>query len=93
MPALKHVELTAGGRLAAEAPSRRGGHPAPSAGLRIVITLLLFGLFGEWLYPLHAMMPDRQTELIPLFFILTGALLLFGGLRLRPACLRRCRRC
>lgn len=82
MPALKHVELTAGGRLAAEAPSRRGGHPAPSAGLRIVITLLLFGLFGEWLYPLHAMMPDRQTELIPLFFILTGALLLFGCLRL-----------
>ncbi|WP_178020212.1 transglutaminase domain-containing protein [uncultured Paenibacillus sp.] len=82
MSAPKHVELTAGGRLAAGVPSRRSGHPAPSAGLRIVITLLLFGLFGEWLYPLHAMMPDRQTELIPLFFILTGALLLFGCLRL-----------
>ncbi|WP_339819975.1 transglutaminase domain-containing protein [Paenibacillus sp. FSL R7-0216] len=82
MSAPKHVVLTAGGTLAAAIPSRRGSHPAPSTILRILITLLLFGLFGEWLYPLHAMMPDRQTELIPLFFILTGALLLFGCLRL-----------
>ncbi|WP_068782739.1 DUF4129 domain-containing transglutaminase family protein [Paenibacillus phocaensis] len=82
MSAPKHVELTASGPLAAATAPHRGGSSAPSVGLRMVITLLLFGMFGEWLYPLHAMMPDGRTELIPLFFTLTGMLLLFGCLRL-----------
>lgn len=82
MSAPKHVELTAGGPWTAAVPSRRGGYSAPSVGLRILITLLLFGLFGEWLYPLHALMPERQTELLPLFLVLTGSLLFVGCLRL-----------
>jgi transglutaminase-like putative cysteine protease len=82
MSAPKQVELTSGGQLAVGASSRRGGHPMPSTGLRIVTTLLLFGLFGEWLYPLYTMMPETQTGLIPLFFVLTGALLLLGCLGL-----------
>lgn len=85
MSAPKPAVLTSSGQLAPVTPSRRGGHSAPSVGLRVVITLLLFGLFGEWLYPLHAMIPERQTELLPLFFVLTGALLLFGCLRLPTA--------
>ncbi|MGG6314300.1 DUF4129 domain-containing transglutaminase family protein [Paenibacillus macerans] len=60
---------------------RRNGQAALSAGRRIVISLLLFGLFGEWLYPLNALIQGGQTEIISLFFVLTGALLLLGCLR------------
>lgn len=85
MSVLKPAAL-ASAQLGAETTPRRGEPTAPSIGLRFVITLLLFGLFGEWLYPLQVMIPERQTELLPLFFVLTGALLLLGCLRL-PAVL------
>ncbi|MFD1177494.1 transglutaminaseTgpA domain-containing protein [Paenibacillus puldeungensis] len=55
----------------------------PNIGVRLVLSLLLFGLFGEWLYPLHSFISEgQQTEFISLFFILTGALLLSGCFRM-----------
>lgn len=55
----------------------------PNIGVRLVLSLLLFGLFGEWLYPLHFFISEgQQTEFISLFFILTGALLLSGCFRM-----------
>lgn len=82
MSAPKASVIPTSGLSAPMTSSRRSGHSAPSIGLRILITLLLFALFGEWLYPLRVMIPERQTELLPLFFVLTGALLLIGCLRL-----------
>ncbi|MCM3701207.1 transglutaminase domain-containing protein [Paenibacillus macerans] len=55
---------------------------APAFGLRLVLSALLLGLFGEWLYPLYAFAANDQADTVTLFFVLTGLLLLAGCLRL-----------
>ncbi|MGZ7443426.1 DUF4129 domain-containing transglutaminase family protein [Paenibacillus sp. TH7-28] len=55
---------------------------APAFGLRLVLSALLFGLFGEWLYPLYAFVANDQADTVTLFFVLTGLLLCAGCLRL-----------
>ncbi|RUT43259.1 hypothetical protein EJP82_20810 [Paenibacillus anaericanus] len=51
-------------------------------GLRMVVSLLLFGLFSEWLYPLYSFIEEGETIIINTFFVLTGVLLCIGCLRL-----------
>lgn len=51
-------------------------------GLRTIVSLLLFGLFGEWLYPLYSFINEGETIIINTFFVITGALLFVGCLRL-----------
>lgn len=51
-------------------------------GYRIILSLLLLGLFGEWLYPLRPFMDGEQGGVIELFLALTGMLLLAGCFRL-----------
>lgn len=48
----------------------------------LLISALLFGLFGEWLYPLRAFMAGDSGRTIGLFLALTGVLLAVGCLRL-----------
>lgn len=55
---------------------------APAFGLRLVLSAFLFGLFGEWLYPLYAFVANGQADTVTLFFVLTGLLLCAGCLRL-----------
>lgn len=42
-------------------------------GLRMVVSLLLFGLFSEWLYPLYSFIEEGETIIINTFFVLTGS--------------------
>ncbi|WP_334078250.1 transglutaminase-like domain-containing protein [Paenibacillus sanfengchensis] len=48
----------------------------------LLLSALLFGLFGEWLYPLRAFMAGEPSRIIGLFLVLTGILLVSGCLRL-----------
>lgn len=70
---------------AADALARSSAPASPSIGLRFAMSLLLFGLFAEWLYPLDSLLSQGQTQLITLLFALTGLLLLFGCFRLPAA--------
>lgn len=56
--------------------------PEMRGGWRWFVSLLLFGLFGEWLYPLHTMLGEDQTRVLVLFVVLTAVLLLAGCFRL-----------
>ncbi|HEY4391287.1 MAG TPA: hypothetical protein VGN02_08040, partial [Paenibacillus sp.] len=49
---------------------------------RSMISLLLFALFSEWLYPLQKLIGDDHYRVITLFMVLTGTLLLIGCLGL-----------
>lgn len=40
---------------------------APAFGLRLVLSAFLFGLFGEWLYPLYAFVANDQADTVTLF--------------------------
>lgn len=51
-------------------------------GQRFFLSLLLFGMFGEWLYPLHSFLGGEPYRLIGLFLGVTGMLLAVGCLRL-----------
>ncbi|MEF2966100.1 transglutaminase-like domain-containing protein [Paenibacillus sp. M1] len=51
-------------------------------GRRALTSLLLLGLFGEWLYPLYSFLGGEPVRLIGLFLALTGILLLLGCFRL-----------
>lgn len=51
-------------------------------GRRFLVSLLLLGLFGEWLYPLHTYLGGDSSRIIGLFLGLTGAILLAGCIRL-----------
>lgn len=51
-------------------------------GLRIFVSVLLFALFGEWLYPLYSLINEGETVNVTIFFILTGILLFLGCLQL-----------
>lgn len=48
----------------------------------LLISALLFGLFGEWLYPLRVFMAGDSGRTVGLFLVLTGVLLAAGCLRL-----------
>lgn len=58
------------------------GQAVFSAGMRLAISLLLFGLFSEWLYPLQHLVAEGSSRATILFFVLTGLLLLMGCFRL-----------
>ncbi|GGH38718.1 transglutaminase-like domain-containing protein [Paenibacillus segetis] len=49
---------------------------------RIIVSMLLFALFSEWLYPLYSLINEGETFSVTIFFILTGILLFLGCLRL-----------
>ncbi|WMT41630.1 transglutaminase-like domain-containing protein [Paenibacillus sp. D2_2] len=49
---------------------------------RSMISLLLFALFSEWLYPLQKLIGDDHYRVITLFMVLTGTLLFIGCLGL-----------
>jgi len=49
---------------------------------RSMVSLLLFALFSEWLYPLQKLIGDDHYRVITLFMVLTGTLLLIGCLGL-----------
>ncbi|MFD3261371.1 transglutaminase family protein [Paenibacillus lentus] len=49
---------------------------------RSLVSLLLFALFGESLYPLYSIVVEDEKRVIDVFLCLTGALLLAGSLRL-----------
>lgn len=49
---------------------------------RSLVSLLLFALFGESLYPLYSIVVEDERRVIDVFLYLTGALLLAGSLRL-----------
>ncbi|WP_410770800.1 DUF4129 domain-containing transglutaminase family protein [Fontibacillus sp. BL9] len=51
-------------------------------GQRFLLSALLLGMFGEWLYPLHSFLGGEPTKLIALFMSVTGILLVSGCLRL-----------
>ncbi|MEK5479720.1 transglutaminase domain-containing protein [Paenibacillus sp. FSL R5-0407] len=51
-------------------------------GQRLFLSMLLFGMFGEWLYPLHSFLGGEPYRLIALFLGVTGILLAAGCLRL-----------
>lgn len=51
-------------------------------GYRFLLSVLLLGLFGEWMYPLRPFMDGDQGNVIELFLALTGMLLLAGCFRL-----------
>ncbi|TYA11720.1 transglutaminase domain-containing protein [Paenibacillus faecis] len=65
---------------AVPAPSRRRRFAAVWQPL--LISALLFGLFGEWLYPLRVFMAGDSGRTVGLFLVLTGVLLAAGCLRL-----------
>lgn len=65
---------------AVPAPNRRRRFAAVWQPL--LISALLFGLFGEWLYPLRIFMAGDSGRTIGLFLVLTGVLLAAGCLRL-----------
>ncbi|AZK44808.1 transglutaminase-like domain-containing protein [Paenibacillus lentus] len=74
-PSLEHPSVNTSVRLA------RG----EAAGLwihRSLVSLLLFALFGECLYPLYSIVIEYERTVIDVFLCLTGALLLVGSLRL-----------
>lgn len=58
------------------------GQASHSARMRLAISLLLFGLFSEWLYPLQHLVAEGSSRATILFFVLTGLLLLMGCFRL-----------
>ncbi|WP_018753490.1 transglutaminase-like domain-containing protein [Paenibacillus sanguinis] len=79
------VMARAGRRLTPGHQSPRGlyeGQGALSALMRLAISLLLFGLFSEWLYPLQHLVAAGSSRATILFFVLTGLLLLIGCFRL-----------
>ncbi|MNW38726.1 Protein-glutamine gamma-glutamyltransferase [compost metagenome] len=45
---------------------------------RFAVSLLLFGLFSEWLYPLFSLIDEGQNKIVHLFVVLTAGLLLIG---------------
>ena len=49
---------------------------------RSMVSLLLFALFSEWLYPLQKLIGDDHYRVITLFMVLTGVLLFIGCLGL-----------
>lgn len=63
----------------------QGGVPASFQQIvanRSMVSLLLFALFSEWLYPLQKLIGDDHYRVITLFMVLTGALLFIGCLGL-----------
>lgn len=56
--------------------------PEMRGGWRWFVSLLLFGLFAEWLYPLNTILGEDQNRVLVLFFVLTAVLLLVGCFRL-----------
>lgn len=58
------------------------GQAVLSARMRLIISLLLFALFSEWLYPLQHLVAEGSNRATILFFVLTGLLLLTGCFRL-----------
>ncbi len=61
-------------------PSGRGR--LREAGQHLILSLLLLGMFGEWLYPLHSFLGEESNKLIVLFMSVTGILLAAGCLHL-----------
>lgn len=49
---------------------------------RFAVSLLLFGLFAEWLYPLFSLIDEGQEKVVYLFLALTAALLFIGCFRM-----------
>lgn len=75
--------MTSGSTLGTGASTRGGFHPSFRANTihRIIVSLLLFALFAEWLHPLQKLIGDDQNRVV-LLMMLTGALLLIGCLNL-----------
>lgn len=65
-------------------PSARSAKPeaAQSWLHRGAVSLLLFALFAECLYPLYSIVVEHERRVIGVFLCLTGVLLLIGCLRL-----------
>ncbi|WP_179016012.1 transglutaminase family protein [Paenibacillus sp. 79R4] len=85
MPAPNLEGRVRGDNLTVFAAPLQAGGPASFRQLvvnRSVISLLLFALFSEWLFPLQKLIGDDHYRVITLFMMLTGALLFIGCLNL-----------
>lgn len=74
-PSLEHPAVNASVNLIKDETTRLWIH-------RSLISLLLFALFGECLYPLYSIVVEYERTVIDVFLYFTGALLLVGSLRL-----------
>ncbi|GAA0134555.1 hypothetical protein YSY43_13950 [Paenibacillus sp. YSY-4.3] len=79
------MALPSMGQQAREFPVRSAKQEAIRPWLhRVAVSLLLYALFAECLYPLYSIVIEHERSVIDVFLYLTGALLLASCLRLAP---------